>query len=305
MYLLSLYRITKFALQNFGRNIWLSVVTVTIIVMSLFVITMLVALNVVVQDTITNLQQKIDISVYFKPETTSADVAVIRDNIKKIPFVAQTNLITRDEALESFKTRYAGNVIISQSLDELEVNPLGDILVVKATSVDNYRPILEVLSQDELKQYIQESDFSDFDVIINRISEVSTKINQIGGVVSLIFIFVMVLVVFNTIRMAIYTHREEISIMRLVGASGSFIRAPFLLEGVLYALIAVLIVVSALFPILDAIQPFVGSFFGEGSLDLSQYFRDSFIVVFGLEFALIAVLNIFSSWLALRKYIRV
>ncbi|MGB0757060.1 MAG: cell division protein FtsX [Patescibacteria group bacterium] len=305
MYLLSLYRIGKFALQNFGRNIWLSIVTITIIVMSLFVMTMLVALNVVVQDTIGGLQKKIDISVYFNPTTTAADVAVIKDNITQLEFVTSVVLVTREEALENFKARYEENSIISRSLDELESNPLGDILVIQTATVDDYKKVLAVLSQEELQQYIQSSDFSDFDTIITRISEVSEKINQIGGVVSLIFIFVMVLVVFNTIRMAIYTHKEEISIMRLVGASGRFIRAPFLLEGLLYALIAVLIVIGTLFPILDAVQPFVGSFFGEGSLDLSLYFRNNFWQVFGLEFVLIALLNIFSTTLALQKYIKV
>ncbi len=305
MYLLSLYRIFKFALQNFGRNIWLSIVTVTIIVMSLFVMTMLIAINVVVQDTITNLENKVDVSVYFKPETTSEDVAQIRENIEKLSTVSETVLITKSEALDSFKNRYKNNAIIKQSLDELAVNPLGDILVIKAKNVSDYKSILAVLSQEELSQYIQESDFSDFDKIISRISDVSEKTNKVGIIVSLIFIGIMILVVFNTIRMAIYTHREEISIMRLVGASSRFIRSPFLLEGVLYALISIVVVVATLFPILNTIQPFIGSFFGEGSLNLSQYFRDNFWMVFGLEFVLISILNIISSALALRKYTKI
>ncbi len=305
MYLLSLYRIFKFALQNFGRNIWLSIVTVTIIVMSLFVMTMLIAINVVVQDTITNLENKVDVSVYFKPETTSEDVAQIKENIEKLSTVSETVLITKSEALDSFKNRYENNPIIKQSLDELAVNPLGDILVIKAKNVSDYKSILAVLSQEELSQYIQESDFSDFDKIISRISDVSEKTNKIGIIVSLIFIGIMILVVFNTIRMAIYTHREEISIMRLVGASSRFIRSPFLLEGVLYALISIVVVVATLFPILNAIQPFIGSFFGEGSLNLSQYFQDNFWLVFGSEFILISILNIISSALALRKYTKI
>lgn len=273
--------------------------------MSLFVMTMLIAINVVVQDTITNLENKVDVSVYFKPETTSEDVAQIKENIEKLSTVSETVLITKSEALDSFKNRYENNPIIKQSLDELAVNPLGDILVIKAKNVSDYKSILAVLSQEELSQYIQESDFSDFDKIISRISDVSEKTNKIGIIVSLIFIGIMILVVFNTIRMAIYTHREEISIMRLVGASSRFIRSPFLLEGVLYALISIVVVVATLFPILNAIQPFIGSFFGEGSLNLSQYFQDNFWLVFGSEFILISILNIISSALALRKYTKI
>ncbi len=305
MFLLSFYRIIKFGLQNFGRNIWLSIVTVTIIVMSLFVITMLVSLNVVVQDTIDNLEKKVDVSVYFKPDISPADVTQIKTNIEKLDTVVETVLITRGEALDSFKERYTDNPIITQSLNELDANPLGDILVIKASEVNDYKSILGVLSQEELSQYIQESDFSDFDKIISRIADVSDKINRIGFIVSLIFIGIMVLVVFNTIRMAIYTHKEEISIMRLVGASSRFIRSPFLFEGIFYAFIAIIIVISTLFPILSAIQPFIGSFFGEGSLNLSQYFQDNFWMIFGLEFVLVAILNIISSSMALRKYLKV
>jgi len=305
MYLLSFYRIIKFALQNFGRNIWLSIVTVTIIVMSLFVMTMLLALNVVVQDTINNLEKKVDVSVYFKSDTLPADVEQIKNNLEKLNTVAGTTLITKAEALENFKSRYYNNPIITASLDELGTNPLGDILVIRAQEVNDYKAILNILSQGELNQYIQESDYSDFDKIISRITDVSYKINKIGIVVSFIFISIMVLVVFNTIRMAIYTHKEEIGIMRLVGASSRFIGAPFLLEGVFYALIAVIIVIITLFPILSAIQPFIGSFFGEGSLDLSLYFKDNFGLIFGSGFVLISILNIISSSLALRKYLRV
>lgn len=305
MFLLSLYRITKFSLQNFFRNIWLSVVTVTIIVMSLFVMTMLVALNVVVQDTITDLQNKVDISVYFNTDTSTSDVASIKENIEQLSQVTETVLVTKEQALENFKARYEYNPVITDSLDALETNPLGDVLVIKAASISDYNIILEVLQQDELEQFIQESDFSDFQLIIDRIGDVSYRINQIGIVVSLIFILIAVLVVFNTIRMAIYTHREEIAIMRLVGATTRFIRAPFLLEGLFYAIIGVGINVLALFPILEAVQPFIGGFFGPGSLDLVQYFKDNFFLIFGAEFILILVINLLSAWVAIRKYIRI
>ncbi len=305
MLLVSLFRITKFAFQNFFRNIWLSVVTITIVVMSLFVMTMLVALNVVVTDTVTSLQKKIDISVYFKQETVLEDVVKIRDNLQQLAVVDSVELVTRQQALENFQARYTNNPVIAQSLEALDNNPLGDILIIKASSIEQYKSILDLLSQEELDQFIQESDFSDFESIIDRITTVSQKVNQIGIGVSAFFIFISLLIVFNTIRMAIYTHKEEIAIMRLVGASGSFIRAPFLLEGLLYAIIAISINIAVLYPILDAIQPFVGGFFGEESLNLVTYFTDNFWIIFGGEFLIILILILLSSWIAIRKYIRI
>ncbi len=304
MFFLTAYRIIKFSLQNFFRNIWLSVVTVTIIVMSLFVMTMLISLNVVVQDTINNLQEKVDISIYFKPDVKLTDIKTIQENLNKLKIVKKTTYINKDEALQEFKRKYQDNQIILKSLDALGKNPLSDILVVKAKNINSYKQILEILQQEELQQYIQDSDFSDYETIIAKISQVSKKVNQIGIVVSLVFIAIAILVMFNTIRMAIYTQREEIAIMRLVGASSVFIRTPFLLEGFFYALIAVLINIIVLFPILGAVQPFIGSFFGAETLDLTEYFKSNFFLVFGLEFILILLLNSISSWIAIRKYIK-
>lgn len=304
MFLLSVYRVIKFSLQNFFRNIWLSVVTVTIIVMSLFVMTMLVSLNVVVQDTIVNLQNKVDVSVYFKPEVSTNTIDDIKQQLERLTIVKEIEYINKQAALENFQEKYQDNEVILKSVEALEGNPLGDILVIRANNLNNYEKILELLQQEEFQQYIQDSDFSDFEIIISKISSVSQKANQIGAVVSLVFIIIAILVMFNTIRMAIYTQREEISIMRLVGASSRFIRSPFLVEGIFYALIAVLINIVVLFPILEAAQPFITSFFGADTLNLSLYFRQNFVKVFGLEFLLILFLNTVSSWIAIRKYIK-
>lgn len=303
MFFLTAYRVIKFSLQNFLRNIWLSVVTITIMVMSLFVITSLVALNVVVKDTISSLQNKVDVSVYFKVSTTPDEVQTIQDNLSKLNVVTDVRRITKEEALENFKTKYEDNPVILRSLETLSSNPLGDILVIKAETLDDYLTVLSILRQDALSKYIQETDFSDFQKIIERIQSVSKKINQIGIAVSLVFIAIALLVVFNTIRVAIYTHREEIAIMRLVGATSRFIRTPYLLEGVWYALIAVIINVLFIFPVFSAVQPFMGSFFGEGTLDLLQYFKSNFFMIFGFEFLLMVVLNLVSAWIATRKYI--
>ncbi len=303
MLFVSFYRIIKFAWQNFFRNFWLAIVTTTIMTMSLFVVTVLFSLNVVIDHAINTLHKQVDVSVYFKQEIDPQVVIDFKDELKKIKGVKEVVYIPKDQALEQFKEKYKDNKIILESLDELSNNPLGDTLIIQAESIDDYNKILNILSQPELSPYIQDKDFQDYNIIINKISDISRTINNIGLALSVIFFIIAVLVSFNTIRIAIYTYRDELKIMRLVGASKFFIEAPFLVEGVIYAVLATLINIALIFPVLNAIQPFLGSFFGEGTLNLSLYFKENFVTIFGLELLGAMLVGIVSSWVAVRRYI--
>lgn len=304
MFLVSLYRVFKFAAKNFWRNFWLAVVTTTIITMSLFVATTLLILNVVIDHAVHTLHEQVDVSVYFKPEVTEAIVQDFQNTLTAVPGVREVVYVTKDAALDNFRQKYADNPIILESLDELLENPLGDTLIIQAESITDYDLILEILESDELAQYIQEKNFQDYDIIITKISAISDTINRIGLFLSVVFLAIAVLVTFNTIRIAIYTYREELGIMRLVGASKAFIEWPFFVEGMFYAIIAVIINTLLIYPIMGAIQPFLGSFFGDGTLNIINYFNSNFIKIFGIELLGAVAISIISAWLAVRKYLR-
>ena len=303
MLFVSLYRVTKFALQNFFRNFWLAIVTTTIMTMSLFVVTILFSLNVVIDHAVNTLHKQVDVSVYFKQEIDPQIVIDFKQELEKISGVKEVVYISKDQALEKFKEKYKDNKIILESLQELKNNPLGDTLIIQAQSIEDYDKILEILSRPELAPYIQDKDFQDYNIIINKIADISRTINNIGLALSVIFFIIAVLVSFNTIRIAIYTYREELKIMRLVGASKLFVEAPFLVEGIIYAVLATVVNVAVVFPVLHALQPFLGSFFGEGTLDLEVYFRNNFVTIFGLEFLGAVLVSVISSWVAVRRYI--
>ncbi len=304
MFLVSVYRVIKFALVNFWRNIWLAIVTTTIMSMSLFVVMVLLGLNLVINQAINSLHEQVDVSVYFKSEITPEVVQEFQTNLQQIPGVKEVVYISKDSALDNFRAKFADNPVILESLDELAENPLGDTLIIQAQSINDYDLVLQVLNSEELSPFIQEKNFQDYNNIINKISEISATINKIGLFLSILFLLIAVLVTFNTIRIAIYTYRNELGIMRLVGASKAFIEWPFFVEGIIYALVSVLVTTVAIYPIAGAAQPFLDKFFGSSTLNLVNYFNTNFFKIVSLQLLGASFISIFSSWLAVRRYIK-
>lgn len=305
MFFVTFSRILKLGLQNFWRNFWLSFVTVTIITLSLVSISILGALNIIAQEAVGRLDEKIDVSIYLKPDLADDDVKTIKQKVESLPGVKTVELISAEVALQNFKERHATNPLIAEALLEIGANPLGSSLVVKATSDSSYQTILDAVTQEEYSDFVQEARYDDYRKVIAAVTELSNKLNHIGEIVSLIFLVISLLVVFNTIRMNIYTHREEIGIMRLVGASNGFIRSPFIVESIIYALLATLLTAAIFFPGLSAIQPYVDGFFNGYRFDLVEYFTNNSIYFFGMQFIGATILSILASVVAMRRYLRI
>lgn len=305
MFFVTFSRVIKFALQNFWRNFWLSVVTVTIITLSLVSVSILGALNIISNEALGRLEERIDISIYLKPELTLAEVQSVKTQVEAINGVKSVDVINAEQALERFKERHTANPLIAEALLEIGENPLGASLIVKAISDKGYQQILDEVTSDNFSEVVQNARYDDYRKVIQAITDLSTKINNIGQVISLIFLVISLLVVFNTIRMNIYTHREEISIMRLVGASNGFIRSPFVLEGVLYALLATLLTAAIFFPSLSAVQPYVNGFLSGYEFDLVDYFTQHSLSFFGWQFIGASVLSVIASYVAMRRYLKV
>lgn len=302
----NLTRIIGFGLQNFRRNIWLSVVTVTIMTLSLLSVSLLGVLSVLSQQALSNLGQKIDIAVYLKPELKADQVDQVKKQVETtIPGVQDVSVITPEEALASFKAKHQQDQLIGESLQELGANPFGASLVIKASSNDAYQSILAALQGKDFTPYIQEARFEDYQRVIQSVTALTDKITRLAGGISLVFLIITLLVVFNTIRINIYTHREEIAIMRLVGATSWFIRGPFWAESVLYALLATLLTAAIFFGGLSLIQPYVNAFFNGWSFDLMQYFSRNSVWFFGAQFLGAVVLTIAAGSIAMRRYLKV
>lgn len=304
MFILSFLRIIKFSFQDIGRNIWLSIVTITILVLALFSVNMLLTVDVITKAAVSSIKEKIDINLYLKPDAAEDKISALRAKISNFNQVKEIKYISRSEALESFRVKHKNNPEVLDALRELGNNPLAPILVIKSNDIDKYDELIVELNKVD-NDIIESRNFEDHKEILEKINNVSNKINKAGIVVSLIFIIISVLVVFNAIRVAIYTHRKEIGIMKLVGASNAFVKAPFLISGVIYAIVGVLIVIAIFYPFLTILQPYLETFFVSYDINIVSYYNANFIKIFGLQFLGAAFINIIASFTALSKYSKV
>lgn len=298
------FRVIKFSFQDIVRNGWLSVATVTILLLALLSINVLLTVQTISEGAISAIKQRIDISVYLDPEATDEEIAALREQIASLPEVSLVSYTSKDNALASFRAKYSNNQEILQALKELGRNPLSPSLAVMPADTSQSQSLIAQLQRID-SDIIQSRDFTDNSVILEKIDYVTERINQIGWFLIAIFMFTSLLVAYNTIRVAIYTHRKEIEIMRLVGASNYFIYMPYFISAFVYSLIAILIAICVFFPFLTVLQPYLEVFFSDYSVNLITYFADNFLTIFGLQFLLIFAINFVASWLAARRYARV
>ncbi len=307
MFFSELSQVIKLALQNLWRNIWLSVVTVTIITLALFSISFLLIFNLLTQHTLKVVETKTDVYIDLTSTATPEQARVLTDELNKLEAIKQAEFITPEQTLENFKQRHQDNPLITQSLEALEANPFRGSIRINVHKIEDFPAILTELSRADYASYleIEDKEFVDAKLLIRGISEYSQKIQHGGLIVSLIFIFIAILVVFNTIQVGIYTHREEIGIMKLVGASNNFVRSPFLVEGAIYSLASLIILAILLYPLLVFVQSYVDGFFKEYSVNLRLLLQDNFLKFFGIQLLIAVVITVVSSFLAVRRYLKV
>lgn len=304
--MISLYRVIKFAFQNFWRNIWLSLVTVAILTLTFLTISFLVFFNVVAKQSISVIEEKIDISVYFKHDMPREEITQTQFKLLSLPWTKNIKYISREQALENFKIKHFDNNKLIDILKELDENPLGATLVITAKDMDGYNNIIDVLGSEELKGKIQntETDFNNYRRAIDRVSFITAKVKQIGVAASIILALIAILIVFYTIKIAIYTHKDEIAIMKLVGAGNSFVKLPFLIESILYAILACILSVIILYPLIKIVNPHIEFFVG-ADFNLIEYFRGNILSIMGWQLLGAIALNLISSTAALGKYLKV
>ncbi|MBU1037375.1 permease-like cell division protein FtsX [Patescibacteria group bacterium] len=307
MLFLEISRVIKFAVQSFFRNIWLSVVTVFIIVLSLVSISILLTSNILTQHVLSVLEEKTEVYIDLTKEATTEQAQVLVSELNKLPAIKEALFITPEQTLENFKKRHQDDPLIIESLDSLEENPFTGSIKIKTHDISDFPVILNELSKKDYSRFleIEDKEFTDAKLLITKITEYSKKIQNAWTIISSIFVIISILVVYNTIQINIYTQREEIGIMKLVGASNSFVRSPFLIVGMVYSLIAVVILVIISYPLLVVLQPYVDSFFQEYSLNLVEAFAENFIKVIGTELLIATIITVSSSYLATRKYLHV
>lgn len=298
-------RVFRAGFINFFRNGSVSLATVLISILTLFTLGSLVFGRAVLLYTLEQVQNKVDISVYFRPDALEDEIVAMQKSIEKLSEVRVVEYVSRDQAIEEFKERHKDNALILQSLEELGENPLGAVLNIKAKQPSQYETIADFLKKasQQDNSIIDKTNYFQNKMAIDTLTKIFAVSRSIGVGISLALIIVSLLVTFNTIRLAIYTSRDEIGVMRLVGASNKFISGPFIVEGIIGGVIAAVTATASFYPLVLWLGPRTKSFFG--GLDLMQYYLSNFLQLFGLLTMAGILLGIVSSFIAIRRYLKV
>ena len=298
-----LRRAIKEGLINFWRNGLVSVAATLVMVLALFVIGSLLFSNVLLTSALSRIEEEVDISVYFKKEAAEDEILSVKSALSQLPQVKSVTYVSEDEALERFKTRHAANALITQSLDELDDNPLQASLNIRAGDTGQYEVIAKFLDSSAYSKFIYKINYFKNQVVIDRLSGFLAAPRAVGFGATLVFSLIAMLVVFNTIRLAIYTLRDEIAVKRLVGATSRHVRAPFVVEGALYGAISAVISIIIFYPITMWLGPVSARFFG--GPNLFDYYLSNFFEIFLILFVMGVLLGVISSSIATRRYLRV
>lgn len=296
-------RIIKAGFINFWRNKAVAIASVFVMTVTLFVLGSLLLGASFLEGTLNNIKDRVDISVTFKTDTEEEVIVALQKSLEQLPEVKTVTYSSPDQELEAFETRHADNALLIQSLEEVG-NPFGARLSILAQDPSQYESVAKFLdnyNQGEGQNIVDQVSFKK-DIIDKLLSVIDTS-RKVGLIISVLLIVMSILVTFNTISLTIYTARDEISVMRLVGASNTYISGPFMIEGIIAGSISTFLAMILLYPMSLWIRNTTLNVYG--GIDMVAYYLSDFGRVFLILLASGVALGILSSMLATRKYLKV
>ena len=225
---LKLWRTFKEGKSNYVRNGWFTFATVSILTLSLFIVSLSVLLGMTSQLILENMRDRVSVSVSFNPDVTEERILEIKDELSKYTKeISSVEYVSRDAALSQFLSESGNDPVIAQAIKEIGENPLFASLVIKAVNPDDYPLIVDQIQKSTFQNDVSRINYEKNRKIFERLDRINAMTEKVGLSLGIIFIFVAILITFNTIRITIYSHRQEFEIMRLVGASNIYVRMPF------------------------------------------------------------------------------
>lgn len=300
-------RIVKTGCINFVRNASLSIAAMAVMLITLTIILFSFIANATFSNTIQQISDKIDISVYLKDSVTAPQKDNLIKELEQNSNVKSVTYISKDQALKTYKQQNASNVDLLVAISQTD-NPLPATLNIKPIDPNKINDIKTVLDKPEVKalQSDQTSYSGDRKEAIDKIAHATSFFRKAGVAGVLVFALISVLIIFNTIRMAIFNRRDEIQIMRLLGASTSYIRGPFVVESVLYGVISAIISVVLLNGLFVASSSTLQAS-SLGLLDINysyEYFSKHFWLFLTVQLAIGILIGAASSVVATRRYLK-
>jgi len=299
---LKLKRVIKEGWVSFKRNTWLTVATVGVLSLSLFVIGNTLFVGMSAHEIIENIEKNVNISIYFKNSVEESRIMEIKKEIEKRPELASVEYISKESALEKFSKDNEGNEVILDAIDEIGDNPLFSSLVLTATDQVHYDLLVKYL-ENNFQEEIDRINYGKNKAVIEKLGRSTAMVQRVGMAIGIVFILIATLVTFSAVRMSLYTRKKEFDIMRLVGASNIYIRTPFIVEGIMYGLVASIIAI-----VFIALVDYGGIPMAQGVIpkdEMVRFYCESIwkigvIIVFAGVF-----IGVFSSFISIRKYLKI
>lgn len=306
MFWVDIKRIMRSGVVSFRRNGIVSVAAVLITTITLSVIAGLIFLQAILNFSLASIRDKVDVTIYFTSTAQESTIMDLKGSLEKLPEVAKVDYISEEQALAEFKERHQNDYVTLQALEEIGDNPLGASLNVKAIETSQYETVVKFLEGDSAavktaSASIDKINYYQNKAVIDRLSVLANGAERLGYIISLVMVIISIMITFTTVRLAIFIAREEISIMKLVGAGTRYIRGPFMMEGIIYGLVASVITMLIFYPFTYWMGNHLGDFFG---MNLYDYFTSNFFQIFAIVLTSGIVIGVISSWIAVSRYLR-
>jgi len=295
-------RIIKMAAISFWRNRWLSLATTLIIILTLLIISVFTFLALLVNKTTVSMREKVDLVVYLRDSDSEDQISALSDLISSRPEVKSISYISKEEALSRWRTRYATDQNLQDIINEND-NPLPRSLEVKTKNPEEIGQVADFLQSEDYAPLITRLSYQQNKDMIDRLVKITSFVKKIGSGLSVLFLIISILVVYNAIKLTIIARSDELAIMRLVGATDAYVRMPFVLEGVMYGIVAAVISSVTIVISYRILTPVFVNYLDIG-YDVGAFMRTSLWEVVIIQLLIALLLGIFCSFWATRQHLK-
>lgn len=299
-------RIINTGAVNFVRNAWLAIAAMAVMVITLTIVLFSIVANATFSNTIAQITEKIDVSAFLRDGATEEEINTFIAKVEKLPNVRDTNYVSKEAALEKYKADNASNPDLLSAISQTD-NPLPATVQIKPRDLNRLEEIRRFLNTTDAKKIVADVSYKDDrKEAIDKITHATNLLQKAGAVAVLVFAVISVLIIFNTIQMAIFNRRDELTIMRLLGASTSYIRGPFVVESIIYGVLSALISIILMHVLFVASSSALQAS-SLGLLDINYsatYFRSHFWILLTMQLGVGILIGAASSTVATRRYLK-
>ena len=303
--MIELKRIIKAGFINFTRGGLVSWAAALVVTITLSVITFIILLQAALYFSLNTIKDKVDVTIYFNVGAPEDKIMLLKESLLKLPEVKDVSYTSAEDNLKQFRELHANDYSTIAALDEIGENPLEAYLNVRAKEISQYESIANFMKGDNIlslgmNSIVDKVNYHQNKLIIDRLNSIISGAQKLGFLITLLLIIITVIITFNTIRLTIFIAKEEIGVMRLVGASKMRVRGPFMIEGAIYGIIATILTLIFFWPLTAWFGRNMTNFLG---INLYNYYLSNFFQIFAIILLSGILLGTISSFLAVRKYL--